>query len=279
MTLDITALLIPSLAVLALSVGAWLLPPVWVNRTLRRVATAPQEGTGEEEVKKLGVPWPQVVLMSSIAGLAGVAGFHAVTPETLPAQLGQAIITVGGLLSFMTMMTAITDYLLYKIPKRVTQLTVLLGAVVVSAASLAVGSLMPVFVALGCMLIPFMLMFTRGIGMGDIRLYALTAVLLPWWMGIQMYVYGLIAGVVVGLLSFAIARVLKVGAKREMTPGVIDKLVHKLRRKALPEKITKRVLPFGPAILIGFLLAAVYVLVGGEPVVCADQFYTCVAPM
>lgn len=279
MTIDITTLLIPTLAVLALSVGAWLLPPVWVNRTLRRGTEALQKSAEEEEVKKLGVPWLQVVLLSSLAGFAGVAGFRAVIPETVPAQLGLAIITAGGLLSFMTMMTAITDYALYKIPKRVTQLTVLLGVVVISTASLAVGSLMPLFVALGCLLIPFLLMFTRGIGMGDIRLYALTAILLPWWMGIQMYVYGLIAGVIVGLLSFAIARVLKVGAQREMTPGVIDKITHRLRRKELPEKITKRVLPFGPAVLIGFLLAAVYVLAVGEPVVCADQFYTCIAPM
>lgn len=279
MPIDITTLIIPALAILALSVGAWFLPPVWVNHTLRWGSAARQKSADEAEVKKLGVPWSRVVLLSSVVGFAGVAGFHAVISETVPAQLSQAIITAGGLLSFMVMMTAITDYLLYKIPKRVTQLTMLLGTVAVSAASLAAGSLMPLLVALGCMLIPFLLMFTRGIGMGDIRLYAMTAILLPWWMGIQMYVYGLIAGVIVGLLSFAIARVLKVGAQREMKPGVIDKLVHGMRRKELPEKVTKRVLPFGPAILIGFLLAAVYVIAVGEPVICAGQFYTCVAPM
>lgn len=279
MPIDITTLIIPALAILALSVGAWFLPPVWVNHTLRWGSTARQKSADEAEVEKLGVPWSRVVLLSSVVGFAGVAGFHAVISETVPAPLSQAIITAGGLLSFMVMMTAITDYLLYKIPKRVTQLTMLLGTVAVSAASLAAGSLMPLLVALGCMLIPFLLMFTRGIGMGDIRLYAMTAVLLPWWMGIQMYVYGLIAGVIVGLLSFAIARVLKVGAQREMKPGVIDKLVHGMRRKELPEKVTKRVLPFGPAILIGFLLAAVYVIAVGEPVICAGQFYTCVAPM
>lgn len=279
MPIDITTLIIPALAVLALSVGAWFLPPVWVNHTLRWGSAARQKSADEAEVEKLGVPWSRVVLLSSVVGFAGVAGFHAVISETVPAHLSQAIITAGGLLSFMVMMTAITDYLLYKIPKRVTQLTMLLGTVAVSAASLAAGSLMPLLVALGCMLIPFLLMFTRGIGMGDIRLYAMTAILLPWWMGIQMYVYGLIAGVIVGLLSFAIARVLKVGAQREMKPGVIDKLVHGMRRKELPEKVTKRVLPFGPAILIGFLLAAVYVIAVGEPVICAGQFYTCVAPM
>lgn len=279
MPIDITTLIIPALAILALSVGAWFLPPVWVNHTLRWGSTARQKSADEAEVEKLGVPWSRVVLLSSVVGFAGAAGFHAVISETVPAPLSQAIITAGGLLSFMVMMTAITDYLLYKIPKRVTQLTVLLGVVAVSAASLAAGSLMPLLVALGCMLIPFLLMFTRGIGMGDIRLYAMTAILLPWWMGIQMYVYGLIAGVIVGLLSFAIARVLKVGAQREMKPGVIDKLVHGMRRKELPEKVTKRVLPFGPAILIGFLLAAVYVIAVGEPVICAGQFYTCVAPM
>lgn len=279
MPIDITTLIIPALAILALSVGAWFLPPVWVNHTLRWGSAARQKSADEAEVKKLGVPWSRVVLLSSVVGFAGAAGFHAVLSETAPAPLSQAIITAGGLLSFMVMMTAITDYLLYKIPKRVTQLTMLLGTVAVSAASLAAGSLMPLFVALGCMVIPFLLMFTRGIGMGDIRLYAMTAILLPWWMGIQMYVYGLIAGVIVGLLSFAIARVLKVGAQREMKPGVIDKLVHGMRRKELPEKVTKRVLPFGPAILIGFLLAAVYVIVVGEPVICAGQFYTCVAPM
>lgn len=279
MPIDITTLIIPALAILALSVGAWFLPPVWVNHTLRWGSTARQKSADEAEVEKLGVPWSRVVLLSSVVGFAGAAGFHAVISETVPAPLSQAIITAGGLLSFMVMMTAITDYLLYKIPKRVTQLTMLLGTVAVSAASLAAGSLMPLLVALGCMLIPFLLMFTRGIGMGDIRLYAMTAILLPWWMGIQMYVYGLIAGVIVGLLSFAIARVLKVGAQREMKPGVIDKLVHGMRRKELPEKVTKRVLPFGPAILIGFLLAAVYVIAVGEPVICAGQFYTCVAPM
>lgn len=279
MPIDITSLLVPALAILAFTVGAWLLPPVWVNHTLRKTPAAPEGSIDDEEMKKLGVPWSRVVIMSSIAGFAGLAAFHAIISEAVPTQLAQAIMMSGGVLAFMTVTTAITDYTLYKIPKRVTQVAVLLGVVTVSLASLAAGSLMPLFVALGCMLIPFLLMFTRGIGMGDIRLYVMTAILLPWWMGIQMYVYGLIAGVVVGLISFAIARVLKVGARREMKPGAFDKLVYGLRHKELPEKIEKRVLPFGPAILIGFFLAAVYVIAVGEPVLCAGQFYTCVAPM
>lgn len=213
------------------------------------------------------------VLASTVAGVLG-AGF-------LPAA-------GVGLLGWMTVLVTVTDFTTYKIPREPSILSYYLGMPLMAAFAIMNGSWAPIVAFLAWMLIPTILFFVagKGLGMGDIRLLILFGTTLSWWVGIEYMFFALVAACLVQLLIAFPAAVLT-GRGRKAVPGATESTAEPAQPEAPAEedageddvvvevevveesldsvpsdkqkKAKKKLhLPFGPALMFAFLGMGIY---------------------
>src|SRR5699024_7370555 len=91
------------------------------------------------------------------------------------------------------------------------------------------------------------------------RIIQLFTVALPWWVTVQGWFHAFVIATVIGLIHVIVANTFNLGFKTiDTSPTLFTKLSFMIRRKPLPEKVKKKIIPFGPALILGFLVYAIY---------------------
>lgn len=224
--------------------------------------------------------WTIVFALATILGLASTFAMYQLQPNIFIAA------AISICLWIMTL-TSYTDFTVLRIPSEPSIVAYYLGLPLLLGYGLQSGAWGPIFVALGIWLImPILFFFPRSIGMGDVRLMLIAATSLSWWVGIQgMYVTGLFIGVGLQLLFFAVAHSAKkflnydkfgVWAYRGELSGQPNKAkgagplnARNFVEKKGAEKKKQLHLPFGPALMFGFIAAAFWVASKTDPGTCS----------
>lgn len=161
--------------------------------------------------------------------------------------VAQSIFLVGWLLPIV----CVTDFRAYKIPKGVSVITYYAALTLMLVASVYSQSWLPLISTGIAFIVPSILAFVRGIGFGDVRLIMLFSFALPWWMGLYNWTMGLLLGAAIQLVVFLVSYATKSGKKIKTSDNGKE----------------KKVLPFGPALLVGYTVMAFYVQ---NPAICED---------
>jgi hypothetical protein len=210
--------------------------------------------------------WRKTLIVSSVAALLGgaLATF---------AGVGSYIVSAMILLFWIAPIVVLSDYVTYKIPRGPSKIVYTAALVPLIAYSISLGSFVPSFVALGCLLVPFLLMFSSGIGFGDIRLLFFFSLGLSWWVGVQAMITGLFISCALGLIQVVVANFTKSGKPLERKSGYIKRYLGKLKGKDVPlQDVTRRALPFGPPLIAAYMTVAVWSLF--NPTYC-DTLFNC----
>lgn len=208
------------------------------------------------------ISWGVTSIISGVFAAAATTVLHLFAHE----QHHPAALVSLSILLWLFPLVCITDFTAYKIPREVSRWAFRLALLpmawyfiytVDTAGMIAVG------VAL---VVPVILVFTNGIGMGDIRLLSLFAVTLPWWTGILAWVDALLITAVIGIITFLVARFTKHGKPMTFTRGKVTKALYRLVGKKYETYEGERtVLPFGPSLLLGFAGYGSVIAVMGVP--------------
>lgn len=216
-----------------------------------------------EWVEETGVSWRITVAAAGAFSLVAAGGLLALSDAVDERHLTTVIV------AWLAPIVLITDYTAYKIPRGASRLAhwTALAVLVLYTARYGVpaGDYSALMVTGVTLLVPFILMFSRGIGFGDIRLLFLFSVGLSWWVGLLGWAHSLLMACIVGVISFILARALKKGKAVEYTKGRLVNPVLRLFGKQREErKVTRHAVPFGPALILGYLGYAVYFLLTYE---------------
>ena len=199
------------------------------------------------------VPWTHLMFISGAsAGIVGVSSY----------LIGRSLLPSLAIILLVWLFPTIiyTDYKLYLIPRGITMLTLPFAIALIIADTFTLHSFTPFIMVAVSLVFPLILIFLRGIGMGDIRLLVLFSLALPWWIGTQRMITAIFLSVGIQLLSFAIGKIYGKGKMRTVK-GLDGKEKQKMS------------LPFGPALLAGFILISLLAI--SSPVDCSSAL-TCV---
>lgn len=188
------------------------------------------------------ITWRQITIASSIFGLL-FAFIAALLGKTIEAQISLLVFT------WLFPIVCLTDFKAYKIPRGVSKMVYWFGFCLAGSVAVYYQNLTTLLFVGLMLIIPFTLMFVNGIGFGDIRLLIGTASLFSWWIGVSAYNYALIGASLLQLLLF-IATV---------------KTSHGKYTEPVEGKKRKRMLPFGPALMLGFIISALFFSPSGVP--------------
>lgn len=184
------------------------------------------------------VPWNRLVVISGIFAFIVASVTYLYSSLLLP-SFAVAIV------SYLVPLVFYTDYKIYKIPRRVSRFAYGVAAILPVLYALSVHSWTPIIMVGLSLLVPLVFLFARGMGMGDVRLFILFAFALPWWVGIYGMLVAMGISVVIQTFVFIFGAMMGKGK------------MHKVKGITGKEK-EKRALPFGPALLIGFLMVALW---------------------
>lgn len=218
--------------------------------------------TGEWEQRgfvNLLLPWNKTFLFAAVLNLV-------VTLATvlIGGTWWQGVIL--GILGWMLVFTSVTDFAVYKIPRETSNLASLLP--IALAVPLTWGQSLA-YISTGVWLgllfvLALMSAFMKGgIGWADMRLFFLMGTALSWWVGIDWMVYAFAASAVVQLLIFLVSKVtgwgrIKPVGSLESLSKEESRVFKEAQRKAKTEGTEvpkgRKVLPFGPSILVAFLV-------------------------
>lgn len=209
--------------------------------------------------------WTVVFALGTLLGLVGTFALYQLQPNVYIAA------SMSICLWIMTL-TSYTDFSVLRIPSEPSIVAYYLGLPLILGYGLQSGAWGPILIALGIWLImPVIFFFPKSIGMGDVRLMLIAATSLSWWVGIQgMYVYGLLIGVGLQFAFFGVAHLAKsafnydkfgIWAYRgELHAKSQSKLPFPLPTDDKGKTKKKQLhLPFGPALMFGFIAAAFWV--------------------
>lgn len=242
-----------------------------------------QKHTSEWEDRGINIrfQWKSVFLVATLL---------AVLASTTAGLLGAGFLPAAalGILGWMTVLVTVTDFTTYKIPRETSILAYYLGMPLMVAFAITSGSWAPIVAFLVWFIIPTVLFFAagKGLGMGDIRLLILFGTTVSWWVGIEYMFYALVAACLLQLL-IALPVALITGRGRRAVPGTTSSTPEPPRAAATSadeEDLTVEVeaaeetldattdsapkkdkgqkkklhLPFGPALMVAFLGMGIY---------------------
>lgn len=166
------------------------------------------------------------------------------------------------IISWIMVITFITDLTTYKIPRGVSRLAYFAGvAPLLWAAFIGAGFWGTMFAAIGLLIVPLILIFFTGIGTGDIRLIILFAITLPWWITVEGWFHAFALSAVIGFVHIIFASIFKKGSSTmTVKTSATTRKIQALFGKDITETKEKRIIPFGPALLLGFWGYALYSL-------------------
>lgn len=181
-----------------------------------------------------------------------------------------------GLIAWMLVFSVITDFATYKIPSETSIVAYLLPLIIVVPLTwgdkVAYISMAIWFGAIFLLDILGMIL-KGGIGGADIRLFLLVGSSLSWWVGIDWMFYAFGISAFMQLVVFAIARVGNWGRIKPLgsmnalnaTESKTFKLSQKMaREEGLDVPKGRKVLPFGPSILVTFLIMGIFAAAAGN---------------
>lgn len=206
----------------------------------------------EEEVQ-----WGRAMILGGAAGVAA-AGIALWLADWVAAPS----VFATAILSWLTPVVCVTDYSVYKIPRGVSRLARYVALIpLVWAAFVAPSWVAVLGVTVAMLFIPFVMMWSGGIGFGDIRLLIVAAVALPWWTTMYTFMLGFLLAAALQIITFVVAGILKRGQEVDYTKGKILRPLGKLVGKDIPVRsVKKRATPFGPALMFAFVITAFYTL-------------------
>lgn len=188
--------------------------------------------------------WGKLLVVSAVFGVTVASSFFVIKGGVLPTL---SVFLVSWLLPIV----CVTDFKAYKIPKDVSVITYYAGLALGLLAALYAQSWFPLISVGVAFIVPAILAFVKGIGFGDVRLIMLFSFALPWWMGLSNWVTGLMLGAIIQLLIFVLSYFFKWG---------------KMIKIAGKDK-EKKVLPFGPALILGYIAMA---FLTKDSTICVD---------
>lgn len=237
--MDYTTIVLSLLGTIALSSLLWIV-------SVRKVGDWEERG-----INGMIISWESIFLLSiSIAVILSV--LTAILGGSLALNLGV------GLMGWVGTLTFFTDLKTYKIPKEPSILAYQLGFVLLAYHAYTIGSWQPFLSAGMWLLIPTLLFFMAGdgIGMADIRLLILTGVTVAYFVPVMYMLYTLIAASLVQGLFFLVA---KLTGRGKMAPkGFISSDPMDNWDGSLDGEKLKLHLPFGPALIGSFAVLGVY---------------------
>lgn len=209
---------------------------------------------------KLEPKWIDEVKFSwgTTLGIASASGFVLGLTSSLLIGSFDHRALVMTTLGWIAGIVFVTDYSNYSIPRGASYLALLPAFIALVWAYVDTGS-SGIWMTFGiAMILPLILFFATGVGMGDVRLFALVAVATPWWITFTGWGWALLVASLLGLVSFALAYILKRGETIEHKSGQFARIFN---RKHVVKVKEKRVIPFGPPILLGYILMGLFMLI------------------
>lgn len=203
--------------------------------------------------KEAKTSWKSTNIIATLSAIIiGVVASFVVAEGSDPRVLPVVLLTWLGAI------TIISDYQTYKIPKRATQLTYIPAVISIIWATLYTSSFSPLIAVGITLVLPLILTFMSGIGFGDVRLFFLFALTTSWWFTVYDWLTkALLISLVVGFVSILIANLVKKGKVINYTKG---KIIHFFVRSYPVKEVRRRLIPFGPALIIGYLGYGLYLL-------------------
>ena len=163
------------------------------------------------------------------------------------------------LLAWLLVLVAFTDYTAYRIPRGSSRMAIIASLAIFVWSTIESASLSERLAVSGAALIvPLLFFMVQGMGMGDIRLFVVFAIALPWWTTLSGWFYALGIAAGLGILSFGVAKVLRRGTRIDYTKGRIRSV---LTGSNTQKQTTRKAIPFGPALTAGYLGYAIFALV------------------
>lgn len=212
------------------------------------------------------IAWKKTAIISALVGYAMGAGSFLLGSDSN--ALVSTTLAFGG---YLMVFASTTDIMLLKIPSETTTVATIAGSLLFlySLPNLVPENYMSI--AFWAIFIVTMKIFTfiRWLGDGDDKIIVAFFFLYSWWMPPTDFSLGIIVITILGLLTSFVAKFFNLGVKKKVSEtskwnpetGKMEAApleVHEVEKDTKKKSKEKNFFPFGPAILIGFSLTALY---------------------
>jgi prepilin signal peptidase PulO-like enzyme (type II secretory pathway) len=234
---------------------------------LTTVATVRKTAWAERGIR-LGVPYPVLATTQNLIALT--AGLLVADRISTAAGIGVAAFT------WLAVLTFASDLSSRMLPREACNTVTLIGLPLFAVSWSGPAAFALIMCLIGLVAIPWALraVTRKGLGFGDIRLLTAATTTLSWWVGQDYLLYALLGAVLLQILAHVVTWPWRdrIGdhEPRPSRPTASEPV-----GAAATETVkvrTRRMLPFGPALVTGMLTAAVYVTVTAMDV-CAQWGY------
>jgi len=170
------------------------------------------------------------------------------------------------LVAWLLVVICFTDYSAYKIPRGASRMAIAVSAGLLVWGMIDNHSISEYLAVTGvALIVPLLFFMVQGIGMGDIRLFVILALSLTWWVTLSGWFNALGIAAFIGIISFALAKIMSRGEHVDFTKSRIRSAISKNGA----ENVSKKVIPFGPALAAAYFGYAMFSIIsqgGNMPV-------------